>query len=106
MYDYQIYFTDVKRRNILIKKLIFALSILILVSISCVSAEEMNETSNATDSINVSSFEDLAIKVNDTLENQTLTLDCDYEYKNGSIKGVVISKPMTIDGAGHTLDGK
>lgn len=93
-------------RNILIKKLIFVLSILILVSISCVSAEDMNETSNATDSIVVSSFDDLAIKVNDTLENQTLTLDCDYEYQNGSIKGVVISKPITIDGAGHTLDGK
>ena len=93
-------------RNILIKKLIFALSILILVSISCVSADELNETSNSTAEVDVSSFEDLATKVNDTLENQTLTLDCDYEYQNGYIKGVVISKPITIDGAGHTLDGK
>ena len=81
--------------------------ILILVSISCVSADELNETSDvANDTISTASFEDLAIKVSETPENQTLTLDCDYEYQNGSIKGIVISKPMTIDGAGHTLDGK
>ena len=97
---------SVKLRDILIRDVIFALTVLILISISCVSASEINETSNITDSVDVSSFEDLAVKVNDTLENQTLTLDCDYEYQNGSIKGVVISKAMTIDGAGHTLDGK
>ena len=89
----------------MIRKIIFALIILIFISVSCVSAEEINETSNVTDSIEVAGFEDLAIKVNDTLENQTLTLDCDYEYRNGSVKGIVISKPMTIDGAGHTLNG-
>ena len=97
---------SVKLRDILIRDVIFALTVLILISISCVSASEINETSNITDSADISSFEDLAVKVNDTLENQTLTLDCDYEYQNGSIKGVVISKAMTIDGAGHTLDGK
>lgn len=55
---------------------------------------------------NVSSFEDLSAKINETSENGILTLDCDYEYKNGSNKGIMISKPITIDGAGHTLDGK
>lgn len=90
----------------MIKKVIFAFMILILISISCVSASEVNETSNFTDDAKVSGFEDLAIRVNETQENQTLTLDCDYEYQNGSIKGVVISRPMTIDGAGHTLNGK
>ena len=86
--------------------LIFSCLFLVLICTCAVNADELNETSDVSDNISISSFEDLAIKVNDTPENQTLTLDCDYEYQNGSIKGVVISKPMTIDGAGHTLDGK
>lgn len=32
-------------------------------------------------------------------------MDNDYEYINGTNKGILISKPITIDGAGHTLNG-
>lgn len=82
------------------KKSIFILTILavIFLCISSVSADELN--SNVT-----SDFDDLAIQVNNTPEGGSLILDKDYEYINGTNKGIVISKAITIDGAGHTLDG-
>ena len=53
------------------------------------------------------SFEELAIKVNMTPEGGVLVLDKDYEYVNTTTnKGVLISKSITIDGAGHTLNAK
>ncbi len=54
------------------------------------------------------SFEDLSNEINNTPEGETLILDKDYKYfdsDNKSNKGVVIAKPMTIDGAGHTIYG-
>ena len=81
--------------------------------ISTVSASDVAGDANTTyaseqDVVqsNVSSFDDLSAKINETPENGILVLDCDYEYRNGSNKGIMISKSITIDGAGHTLDGK
>lgn len=51
-------------------------------------------------------FYDLLVKIHNTPEGGLLFLDRDYEYVNGSNKGILISKPITIDGAGHTLNGK
>ena len=51
------------------------------------------------------SFEELSGLVSDAPDNATLVLEKDYEYVNGSNKGVLVSKPITIDGAGHTLNG-
>lgn len=51
------------------------------------------------------SFEDLLFKINNTPEGEILILDKDYEYINGTNKGILISKSITIDGAGHTLNG-
>ena len=50
-------------------------------------------------------FDELSLKINNTPEGGILVLDKDYRYLNGSNKGIIISKPITIDGAGHTLDG-
>lgn len=50
-------------------------------------------------------FDELESKINEVASGGTLTLDKDYEYLNGSNKGILISKPITIDGAGHTLNG-
>jgi hypothetical protein len=89
--------------------------------ISAAGAAEVNND-NSTDDSNVvllessgenllqenndiHSFDELSDLINNTPENETLTLDNDYTYINGSNKGIVISKPITIDGAGHTLDG-
>ena len=88
--------------------LILGLSVISTVNASDV-AGDANTTYPAEQDVvqsNVSSFDDLSAKINETPENGILTLDCDYEYRNGSNKGIMISKSITIDGAGHTLDGK
>ena len=88
--------------------LILGLSVISTVSASDV-AGDANITYPAEQDVvqsNVSSFDDLSAKINETPENGILVLDCDYEYRNGSNKGIMISKSITIDGAGHTLDGK
>ena len=54
----------------------------------------------------IGDFDDLSEEINSIPEGGVLVLDRDYEFINGSIKGIVISKSITIDGAGHTLDGK
>ena len=98
-----------------LSKICLAMLILILgfLVISTVSASDVAGDANTTypaeqDVVqsNVSSFDDLSAKINETPENGILVLDCDYEYRNGSNKGIMISKSITIDGAGHTLDGK
>ena len=50
-------------------------------------------------------FEDLSFLINITPEGGILVLDKDYEYVNGSNKGVLVNKSITIDGNGHTLNG-
>ena len=56
-------------------------------------------------SYGIGDFDDLSEEISLTPEGGVLVLDRDYEFINGSIKGILISKPITIDGAGHTLNG-
>ena len=63
------------------------------------STEDILQESN-----DVYSFDELSSLINETPENEVLTLENDYTYINGSKTGIMISKPITIDGAGHTLD--
>ena len=55
---------------------------------------------------NVDSFDELAVLINNTPEGGILVLNSDYTYLDGQIKGILISKSITIDGQGHTLDGR
>ena len=50
-------------------------------------------------------FDDLSSIINSADEGSVIVLDKDYEYVNGSIKGILINKTITIDGAGHRLIG-
>ena len=52
----------------------------------------------------IGTFDELAQKINQTTD--LLVLDKDYYYLKGTNKGVLISKPITIDGQGHKLDGR
>lgn len=79
----------------MIKKTIFLL-ILILISISCVSANELNDTVT-------SDFDDLSNQINLTDESQTLNLEKDYQLENTTQKHIVIDKEMTIDGNDYTI---
>lgn len=96
---------------------IFTIVLCIFVCMASVSADDnatdvLCENNNLMDDNkilsvekDISSFDELSGLVNDTPENGTLILEKDYEYGSGQNKGVVISKSMTIDGAGHTLNG-
>lgn len=86
--------------------MLISLMIMVLF-ISSVSAND-NSTDDSTllmeNTTEIHYFDELSDKINQT--EDTLVLDYDYEYKNITNHGIVISKPITIDGAGHTLDGK
>ena len=103
----------------MIKKGILVLTIIMCIFVCMASAsasddlvQSLDEDSLAcndeilsVENKSVGSFEELSGLVNDTPENHTLILAKDYEYINGSNKGILISKSITIDGAGHTLNG-
>ena len=82
----------------MIKKTFLILTILALVaiSISCVSAADMDNNITA-------SLEDLASEINSTDAGKTLNLEHDYKSTNSSNQ-IIISKSITIDGNNHTID--
>ncbi len=62
---------------------------------------------NLTQSISPQTFSELRAAINGAAENSTLILDCDCNYDSGvTFDGIGIKKQITIDGMGHTLDGK
>lgn len=67
------------------------------------------DDSTSEDDSSVGDFDELLLKINNTPEGGVLVLDKDYKYVNGSnggsYKGIIISKPITIDGNGHSIDG-
>lgn len=82
----------------MIKRTFFILTILTLIamSLACVSA-------NDTDTNVTANLEDLASEINLTDAGQTLNLDHDYKSTNSSNQ-IIISKAITIDGKGHTIE--
>lgn len=94
------------------KKFMFlSIFVLMLFLISGVAADDFSDD-NLTDTgghdqsaFDNTTFADLSRKIVETPENHTLTLTNDYKYCEGDVHGIVISKSITIDGAGHTIDG-
>ncbi|WP_405290097.1 hypothetical protein [Methanobrevibacter sp.] len=112
------------------KKTVFVFTILICIflSISGVVASDVNDTDiaayenrvigDANDNVIASSQEDLVSSsskgtftelqslINNASAGSTVTLEKDYTYDSDfNSTGVVISKDLTIDGKGHTIDG-
>ena len=97
------------------KRIFLICLILVIISISAVSATEnitdnlhtgdLNETIQVT---NAKSFTDLDTDINSNTNSQ-ITLKSDYIYNSTTDSkfknGVVIKKDVTINGNGHTLDG-
>ena len=54
----------------------------------------------------VGTFDELLNKIIAFNRNGILNLTKDYEYVSGTTDGIDIGKPITIDGRGHTIDGK
>lgn len=86
--------------------LIVILSLFFIASVNATNSFDNNltEDNDTGDSLKVNTFSDLSQKINDTPENQTLTLNEDYFYCDEDVHGIVISKSITVDGAGHTIE--
>ena len=70
-----------------------------------VSSTKANIKNSNPDTID--DFEELSYKINNTPKGQILTLNKNYKFVNSSNinnKGILISKSITIDGNGHTID--
>ena len=94
-------------KNIIAVLLILFLGFILISSVSAFKEDNnLTQISDVSIQDNTYSFDELADEINRTPENQTLTLNHDYEYVSGHNRGILISKPITIDGAGHTLNGK
>ena len=105
------------------KRILLALCLLgcVFLTLSAVAAEDLNQTATAfdgedkalTETVSTDvleadrgTFTDLQNKINTTEAGSTITLDRDYAYNSGfDVGGITISKNMTIEGNGHTLDG-
>ena len=100
------------------KIIVISMLLLILISVSAVSAEELNETEpindyadditltenvneNALTDSQPSSFNDLQNTINNAPDESVLYLNEDYKGSEDSIK---LHKSLTIDGQGHSLD--
>ena len=107
------------------KSLLILIFTIFLCSIISVSAVDINDTAITTDDeqplqetdenilsdtndIAENSFTALEVKIAFTPEGGTLELDKDYEFNTNSniTTGVFINKNITIDGKGHSIDGK
>ena len=105
------------------KKLLGICLILFFISIAGASASELNQTTdtiavsdNGEDVLaaNAGTFTELQSIIDGNESGATITLDRDYaldEIYDGcrtftQQSGILINKPLTIDGAGFTIDGK
>ena len=104
-------------------KILFLLSIVFIISMSAVSAENVDnqtigEIDNSIDMDNSILSDDVSgADENGTFnelekilwrasDGDTITLDKDYFYDGADRKVIGVYRQITIDGAGHTLDGK
>ena len=91
------------------KSFIFILVIGLMLSITAVSAEDMEDTDDTGKS--VGTFEDFQNIVNNAPENSIIKVDKDYEFgasddKLNDKEGIIINKNIKIYGNGHTFDAK
>ena len=93
------------------KRYLIILTVLILLSVNVVSAYDFsNETishDNSNDILGDSStsFTTLSGEIASTPSGGVLELNKSYAYNESVDDGIVMSKPITIDGKGHTIDG-
>ncbi|WP_407421236.1 hypothetical protein [Methanobrevibacter sp.] len=94
------------------RKLLILFSLIALIcSMAAVSAaDDASQTFSDTSilaSTDGGTFTELQEKVNNAEEGSTINLENDYAYDDAfSNNGIFINKSLTIDGKGHTLDGK
>nr|WP_294998055.1 right-handed parallel beta-helix repeat-containing protein [uncultured Methanobrevibacter sp.] len=72
--------------------------------IQSISNETQIKTTFEDDLLETSTFDDLQAQINNAKDKSVITLDKNYSASKDS--KIVINKDLTIDGRGHTLDGK
>ena len=77
------------------------LILIIFASLSCIQAEDVNETSKI--SLDNETFSNLENIISNVSENSTISLNKNYTSTGSEI---TINKSLTIDGKGYTLNGK
>lgn len=69
--------------------------------------DDTGQILNEANSTKPKTFTELEKIINSSKSGDTINLDYDYEYNDGfSKKGITFDKTLTINGNGHTLDGK
>ena len=96
-------------------KIVLVSILLLIFAIGAVSATDDNMTDTAEEVLSAEPTEDLEVSqpedfselvglIKNTSSGKTLTLEKDYINDGTYTNGILISKKMTIDGQGHTLD--
>lgn len=94
------------------KKILIISLLVFIISMNCVSAnDDLKETLEMSNNISEISTDDgsftaLQNKINSAESDSTISLDNDYAYNSGfSADGISITKSITINGNGHTING-
>ena len=75
------------------------------ITVSTNDTKNINYTeTNITIDVPYKTFQDLSLLIANASEGSILELSDDYIYGNGTTEGIQITKAITIDGKGHTLD--
>ena len=75
------------------------------ITVSTNDTKNINYTeTNITINVPYKTFQDLSLLIANASEGSILELSDDYIYGNGTTEGIQITKAITIDGKGHTLD--
>lgn len=90
----------------ILKMIVFS-SIVFFLVVGVSSAEDLNSSDGLISQEGDGSFSDLQNLINQAPENSTITLSRDYISNNGDFsEGIVINKPLSINGNNHVIDAK
>ena len=89
------------------RKILLIMSLILFISIAGVSAEDLNQDISLMQSPDGGTFAELQDKINNVDEGSTIKLENNYTYEDSFKDGyITISKNITVDGDGHTIDAK
>ncbi len=81
--------------------------LILFISIAGVSAEDLNQDISVMQSHDGGTFSELQDKINDADEGSTIKLENNYTYDDSFEDDyITISKKITVDGDGYTIDAK
>ena len=87
------------------RKILLIMSLILFISIAGVSAEDLNQDISLIQSPDGGTFAELQDKINNADEGSTIKLENNYTYEDSFKDGyITISKNITLDGDGHTID--